>query len=181
MSVNIFHTCIFYMKCSSFKPLIFFYPQNLCTEVDGHEPLITALCVRGDEMYNQEHPDAERVHNLCDRLKKRWQSLKELSQGFEEKLDVGLRAKQYYFDAAEAESWMSEKELFLMGDDLGKDEEHVQKLLKKHQITENAINDYENTIKELEAEAKKMIDEEHVERFVLIITRNLYFELKYLK
>ena len=61
---------------------------------------------------------------------------------------------------------MSEKELFLLGDELGKDEEHVQKLLKKHQTTENAINDYENTIKELEQDAKKMIDEDHVERFV---------------
>ena len=61
---------------------------------------------------------------------------------------------------------MSEQELFLLGDERGKDEEHVQKLLKKHQAIENAINDYEVTIKELGKEAQKMIDEEHVERYV---------------
>ena len=144
---------------------IFFFFKNLRTEVDGHEPLITALCARGDEMLDENHPDANRVRDLCDRLKKEWQSLKDLSVGFQEKLDVGLQAKQFYFDAAEAESWMSEKELFLLGDELGKDEEHVQKLLKKHQTTENAINDYESTIKELERDAKKMIDEDHIERF----------------
>lgn len=143
---------------------LFFSSQNLRTEVEGHEPLITALCVRGDEMLNENHPDADRVRELCDRLKTKWQSLKDLSVGFQEKLDVGLQAKKYYFDAAEAESWMSEKELFLLGDELGKDEEHVQKLLKKHQTTENAIQDYENTIKELEQDAKKMIDEDHIER-----------------
>jgi len=115
-------------------------------------------------MVNDNHPDAEKVQQICADLQTKWDSLKDLSEDFQGKLDVGLQAKKYYFDAAEAESWMSEQELFLLGDERGKDEEHVQKLLKKHQAIENAINDYEDTIKGLGNEAQKMIDEEHVER-----------------
>ena len=130
----------------------------------GHEPLITALERRGDEMIVNNHPDSDALKRLIDALKARWQSLNTLSDEFQGKLDIGLQAKKYYFDAAEAESWMSEKELFLLGDERGKDEEHVQNLLKKHQILEKEINDYDETIKELGDEAKKMIDEEHIER-----------------
>lgn len=137
--------------------------SNLCTEINGHEPLIVALYQRGDEMVNEDHPRAEEVQKLKDDIKVCWDSLKELSDGCQDKLDESLQAKQYFFDAAEAESWMSEKELFLLGDDRGKDEEHVQKMLKKHNAVENAIVDYGDTIEELASVAKALIDEKHPE------------------
>jgi len=156
--------------------------SNLRNEVDGHEPLITALERRGEEMIASNHPDSDALKRLIDALKARWQSLNTLSEDFQGKLDIGLQAKKYYFDAAEAESWMSEKELFLLGDERGKDEEHVQKLLKKHQILEKEINDYEETINKLGDEAKKMIDEEHIESESIQTTQSkiedLYSQLK---
>lgn len=156
--------------------------SNLCTEVDGHEPLITALHLRGEEMVNESHPKAQEVQQLSDALKTKWDNLKELSTDFQGKLDVGLQAKKYYFDATEAESWMSEQELFLLGEERGKDEEQVQKLLKKHQATENAIKDYEDTIKELAKEARKMVDEDHIESESIQLTQSkiedLYSQLK---
>lgn len=115
-------------------------------------------------MINEDHPKADEVKELADGLKSNWSELKDLSNNFQEKLDVGLQAKKYYFDAAEAESWMCEQELFLLGEERGKDEEQVQKILKKHQASEKAINDYEDTIKELGDVAKSMIDEGHIER-----------------
>lgn len=136
--------------------------------MDGHEPLITALYVRGEEMINENHPKATEVNDLSEGLKTSWGEMKDLSNHFQDKLDVGLQAKKYYFDAAEAESWMCEQELFLLGDERGKDEEHVQKMLKKHQAIENAITDYEDTVKQLGDVAKGMIDEGHIERYTNI-------------
>ena len=120
--------------------------------------------VRGEEMANENHPKAAEVQDLSEGLKDKWGALKGLSDDFEGKLGVGLQAKKYYFDAAEAESWISEQELFMLGDDGGKDEEQVQTLLKKHQAVENAIDNYKDTIKELGDVAKGMIDDGHIER-----------------
>ena len=68
--------------------------QNLCTEIDGHEPLIVALYERGDEMINENHPQAEEVRQLKDSLQLRWESLKELSDEHQENLDKSLQSKQ---------------------------------------------------------------------------------------
>lgn len=120
-------------------------------------------------MVNEGHPKAGEITELCDSLTQKWGTLKDLSTTFQDKLDVGLQAQKYYFDAAEAESWMCEQELFLLGDERGKDEEHVQKMLKKHQAIKTAVNDYEGTVNELGSVAKGMIDEDHVERCAAIL------------
>ena len=68
--------------------------QNLCTEIEGHEPLITAVVERGDKMVHEDHPMAEKVELLKESMQLRWDNLKQLSQGHEEKLGESLKAKQ---------------------------------------------------------------------------------------
>jgi len=137
--------------------------SNLCTELDGREPLIMALSERGDEMVSEHHPKAQEVDQLKEHMNARWNSLKTLSDNYQENLDESLQAKQYFFDATEAESWLSEQELFMLGDDRGKDEEQVQKMLKKHQAVEQAIIDYNENVDELANVAKQLVEEEHTE------------------
>lgn len=75
-----------------------------------------------------------------------------------------LRCFQYYYDAAEAESWMSEQELNMMGDERGKDEASASAMLKKHETLEAAIADYSETVNELGDTAKALVESEHPER-----------------
>ena len=71
---------------------------------------------------------------------------------------------QYYYDASEAEAWMSEQELNMIGDERGKDEASALEMLKKHEQREAAINDYADTVKELQETADNLVESGHPER-----------------
>lgn len=70
---------------------------------------------------------------------------------------------QYYFDAAEAEAWMSEQELYMMAEDRAKDELGAQNMMKKHQTLENNVEDYADVVRQLGERSRRLIEEEHPE------------------
>lgn len=72
---------------------------------------------------------------------------------------------QYYFDVTEAEAWMSEQELYMMGDERAKDEIGAQNMMKKHQTLENAIEDYAEVVRHLGERSRNLIETEHPERY----------------
>lgn len=74
---------------------------------------------------------------------------------------------QYFFDANEAESWMSEQELYMMVEDRGKDEISAQNLMKKHETLELAVEDYADTIRQLGETARQLSSEQHPDRLVM--------------
>eukprot|EP00795_Rhopilema_esculentum_P013447 gene13447-4319_t len=156
--------------------------QNLCMEIEGHEPIITALCVNGEEMANGEHPRGEEIQELKDGLVEHLDKLKDLSQNYQTKLDESLLARQYFHDAAEAESWMSEQELYMIGDDRGKDENAAQSLLNKHINLEKAVEDFQEDIDDLRRRSEELVAAEHPESSLIESTqRDLekeYAELK---
>lgn len=71
---------------------------------------------------------------------------------------------QYLFDASEAESWMSEQELYMMVEDRGKDEISAQNLMKKHETLELAVDTYADTIRQLGDIARQLTSENHPQR-----------------
>lgn len=50
------------------------------------------------------------------------------------KLDLSLKAQQFFFEATEIESWMAEKTELVNSSDVGKDENAAIKLLTKHKV-----------------------------------------------
>ena len=60
---------------------------------------------------------------------------------------------------------MSEQELYMMGDDRGKDEPSAGQLIKKHDTIEAAIADYAETVNELGERARNLTDSGHPERY----------------
>lgn len=83
------------------------------------------------------------------------------------KLSQWEKAQQYLFDANEAEAWMSEQELYMMVEDRGKDEISAQNLMKKHEILEQAVDDYAHTIRQLGETVRHLTADEHPLRSVL--------------
>ena len=61
---------------------------------------------------------------------------------------------------------MSEQELYMIGDDRGKDENSVQALIKKHQNVQKTVADFEETIQELGTRSKDLAEANHPERLV---------------
>merc|ERR1712042_297597 len=74
---------------------------------------------------------------------------------------INERVQQFLFDANEAESWMSEQELYMMVEDRGKDEFSAQNLMKKHEILETSVEDYAETVRQLGETARQLIADGH--------------------
>uniref|UniRef100_A0A4D5R949 Spectrin beta chain n=1 Tax=Scolopendra viridis TaxID=118503 RepID=A0A4D5R949_SCOVI len=135
--------------------------QSLRNEIDNHEPRIHLICDNGRKLINEGHEDSEEFEDLIKELLARWQELKDAMDARKGKLLESERVQQYYFDASEAESWMSEQELYMMVDDRGKDEISAQNMMKKHQVLENAVEDYAEIVRQLGETAKDLISEGH--------------------
>ena len=71
---------------------------------------------------------------------------------------------QYFFDASEAEAWMSEQELYMMGEDRAKDEMGANNMLKKHSTLEKTVEDYSETIRSLGERSRILTEENHPDR-----------------
>jgi len=71
---------------------------------------------------------------------------------------------QYFFDAAEAEAWMSEQELYMISEDRAREEMGAANMLKKHGNMERVVEDYADTIRQLGERSRKFLDESHPDR-----------------
>merc|ERR1711971_1304396 len=79
------------------------------------------------------------------------------------------KVQQFFFDANEAEAWMSEQELYMMVEDRGKDEFSAQNLMKKHGTLESTVDDYAETIRQLGETARQLIADEHPKKEAIAV------------
>ncbi|XP_046640195.1 spectrin beta chain-like [Daphnia pulicaria] len=135
--------------------------QSLRTVIDNHEQRIHLVCNNGQKLIDEDHADSEEFSNLIEELLDTWQTLKDAMDNRRAKLLAFIRTQQYFFDASEAESWMSEQELYMMVEDRGKDEISAQNLMKKQQTLELAVEDYAETIRSLGETSTQLITEGH--------------------
>ncbi|XP_049748549.1 spectrin beta chain, non-erythrocytic 2 isoform X1 [Elephas maximus indicus] len=150
--------------------------QTLQKEIQGHEPRIADLKER------QHALGAAAAGPELAELQEMWKRLGRELELRGTRLEEALRAQQFYRDAAEAEAWMGEQELHMMGQEKAKDELSAQAEVKKHQVLEQALADYSQTIHQLAASSQDMIDHDHPESTRLSIRQaqvdKLYASLK---
>ncbi|XP_055703671.1 spectrin beta chain isoform X3 [Phlebotomus papatasi] len=135
--------------------------QSLATEIDNHEPRIHTICNNGQKLIDEGHEDSDEFKDLIRQLTEKWQELKDAIEARRKQLDNSEKIQQYFFDATEAESWMSEQELYMMVEDRGKDEISAQNLMKKHASLEQSVEDYAATIRQLGETARHLTSEQH--------------------
>uniref|UniRef100_A0A452U5T6 Spectrin beta chain n=1 Tax=Ursus maritimus TaxID=29073 RepID=A0A452U5T6_URSMA len=131
--------------------------QTLQKEIQGHEPRIADLTER------QRALGAVAAGPELAELQEMWKRLSRELELRGKRLEAALRAQQFYRDAAEAEAWMGEQELHMMGQEKAKDELSAQAEVKKHQGLEQALADYAQTVHQLAASSQDMIDHDHPE------------------
>ena len=137
--------------------------QSLRTEIDNHENRIKNVVANGKKLIGEGHEDSREFEQLIKELLAEWEDLKNKMNQRKALLLESERAQQFYFDASEAEAWMSEQELYMMVDDRGKDEDSAHNLMKKHESLENAVEDYASTVRQLNDTANRLIGEGHPE------------------
>merc|ERR1711899_417534 len=135
--------------------------QMLQAEIANHEPRISSVMETGQKMIDEGHPEAEKFDRDLSLLTEKWDRLSEMLEARKQKLLVNERVQQFLFDANEAESWMSEQELYMMVEDRGKDEFSAQNLMKKEENLESNVDDNAETIRQLGETARQLIADEH--------------------
>ncbi|XP_050965123.1 spectrin family protein isoform X1 [Labeo rohita] len=142
--------------------------QTLQKEIQGHQPRIDDIQAHGRNMSpgKESEMDRERRAALEGRLaelRELWALLISETEKRNLRLEEANRAQQFYADAAEAEAWMGEQELHMMSEEKAKDEQSALVMVKKHQILEQALEDYAQTIHQLANSSRLMVNSEHPE------------------
>merc|ERR1719175_221583 len=132
-------------------------------EISNHEHRVNAVMESGQKLISEGHPESQKYERDMNNLTEKWARLQELLEQRQKNLLVNEKVQQFLYDANEAESWMSEQELYMMVEDRGKDEFSAQNLMKKHEILETSVEDYAETVRQLGETARQLIADGHPE------------------
>ncbi|XP_063058796.1 spectrin family protein [Engraulis encrasicolus] len=152
--------------------------QTLQKEIQGHQPRIDDILAHGRSIApsssatdggsdgtdgHDTDTTAAALEGRLGELGDQWARLIEETDQRHARLQEANRAQQFYADAAEAEAWMGEQELHMMSEEKAKDEQSAMVMVKKHQILEQALEDYAQTIHQLANSSRHMVTGEHPE------------------
>ncbi|KAM9847521.1 spectrin beta chain, non-erythrocytic 1 isoform 1-T1 [Aulostomus maculatus] len=135
--------------------------QTLQKEIQGHQPRYDDIFERSKHVLREDRPTAELIRQRLAELQSLWEQIRKETEKRHARLSEAHEAQQYYFDAAEAEAWMSEQELYMMSEEKAKDEQSSVAMLKKHQILEQAVEDYADTVHQLSSTSRGLVAAEH--------------------
>ncbi|XP_063047258.1 spectrin beta chain, non-erythrocytic 1-like isoform X3 [Engraulis encrasicolus] len=137
--------------------------QTLQKEIQGHQPRYDDIFERSQNILKADSPNGDAIRQRLGDLRKLWTQIIEEADKRHGRLEEAHKAQQYYFDAAEAEAWMSEQELYMMSEEKAKDEQSSVAMLKKHQIVEQAVEDYAETVHQLSKTSRALVAAGHPE------------------
>ncbi|KAM4771567.1 spectrin beta chain, non-erythrocytic 1 isoform 1-T1 [Rhinophrynus dorsalis] len=137
--------------------------QTLQKEIQGHQHRNDDIFERSKKILEDGSLNAEAIKQRLADLQALWNLLIEETEKRHKRLEESHKAQQYYFDAAEAEAWMSEQELYMMSEEKAKDEQSAVSMLKKHQILEQAVEDYADTVHQLSKTSRALVGDGHPE------------------
>nr|prf beta spectrin (beta fodrin) [Mus musculus] len=138
--------------------------QTLQKEIQGHQPRIDDIFERSQNIITDSSSlNAEAIRQRLADLKQLWGLLIEETEKRHRRLEEAHKAQQYYFDAAEAEAWMSEQELYMMSEKRPRMKQSAVSMLKKHQILEQAVEDYAETVHQLSKTSRALVADSHPE------------------
>ncbi|XP_074649217.1 spectrin beta chain-like isoform X2 [Tubulanus polymorphus] len=135
--------------------------QALQSEIAIHEPIIASVSADGRKMIDRDHFASDEIARRLKNLNGELEDLKKHTEQRMNKLEDALQSQQYYVYVAEAESWIDDKKTLLSSRDYGKDEDTAKALLKKLDAQDLDIENFNNTIRELAATSKKLINQQH--------------------
>ncbi|KAK0173670.1 hypothetical protein PV328_006832 [Microctonus aethiopoides] len=135
--------------------------KKLEAEIVGHQPMIDKTLASGQALIDQVHPERKKIQELCEELDDAWNDLQEKAGERSRALDLSLRAQEFFFEAGEVESWLSEKNDVLSSTDYGRDRDAATKLLTKHKAVELELDSYNGIVTEMGHTAAAMVNAKH--------------------
>jgi spectrin beta len=135
--------------------------RTLRNEYDSHEPTIIQVVDLGLSMIEEGHEQSDEFQEQIDKLNTAWSELNEAIDEQRARIELSEVAQQYFFDANECESWMSEQELYMISEERARDEAGAGNMLKKHANMEKTVEDYAEVVRQLGERARKLVDEKN--------------------
>lgn len=135
--------------------------QVLEAEIHTHEPLIATVVSKGRQMIRNGHFASAEVEIKLQEFQTAFQQLKDLSSVRRLRLLDAVESQMFYSEVSEVEAWMKEKKPFLTSTDCGKDEASVQSLMKKLDVLERDIENFNNNIIKLGKLSQGLIERGH--------------------
>ncbi|CAI9556894.1 unnamed protein product [Staurois parvus] len=138
--------------------------QTLQKEIAGHKPRVDYVINRAETMEGDPEINPQPIKKLRESLQDQWNYLQTATVNREKSLNQSNEAEQYYVDAKEAEAWIDEQQLYMIGDEKSKDEEDEESvvlMLKKHLILQQGIEQYGKNIKDLAEQSQKLLALDH--------------------
>ncbi|CAF1333533.1 unnamed protein product [Rotaria sordida] len=109
-------------------------------------------CIRISQDYSSR---TEKFQERLQQLSDNYIQLKETIKQRRKHIELLENIYQYYYDLNEAEAWFSGQKLYMMSEECDKDELSTQTFVRKQQIMEQTIENYSNTLQELNDKSKK--------------------------
>uniref|UniRef100_A0A3B5LRC2 Uncharacterized protein n=1 Tax=Xiphophorus couchianus TaxID=32473 RepID=A0A3B5LRC2_9TELE len=81
--------------------------QTLQKEIQGHQPRINDILERSRSLLQDKSSNTDLIRQRLADLQQLWKELMEEVEQRHGRLEEAHKAQQYYFDAAEAEAWMT--------------------------------------------------------------------------
>ncbi|XP_066510159.1 spectrin beta chain, non-erythrocytic 5 [Hoplias malabaricus] len=128
--------------------------KALDAEVQSQESLCSGVLSRGQELCRDRHPNERDIQKWIRTLQKQWQQLRDQVMNRKNRLHAAIVIKQYFADAAEANSWLNDRKPLFIDEDYGKDELSTGALLQRHHRLEKEMEAYASEVKRLGEQAK---------------------------
>jgi spectrin beta len=141
--------------------ILFKKHKKLEAEIAGHQPVIDKTLQAGQNLVDLNHVESGKIMDLCGVLQSAWDDLKNKADERAQKLELSLKAQQFFFEANEVESWLNEKADILASTDYGRDRDSATKLLTKHKALELELDTYNNIIAEMGRGAQALVQSKH--------------------
>ncbi|XP_030641786.1 spectrin beta chain, non-erythrocytic 5 [Chanos chanos] len=128
--------------------------KALEVEVQAQESVCSGVVTRGKALCSNRHPNERDIQKWVRTLERQWQQLRDEVTNRRNRLHAATVIKQYFADAEESNSWLSDRKPLLTSEDYGKDEASTIALLQRHLRVEKEMEAYVPEVKRLAEQAK---------------------------
>ncbi|KAI0240930.1 Spectrin alpha chain [Lamellibrachia satsuma] len=133
--------------------------KRIEAEISSHESTIEGVQQTGEKLTAESDLFTEEIAARLQQLTTNWEELKKMTDTRGHKLDESLAYQQFAAGIEEEQSWITEKQHLLSGDDFGDTLATVQGLLKKHDAFETDFQVHQDRFQVIKTDGDKLIDE----------------------
>ncbi|XP_016396675.1 spectrin alpha chain, erythrocytic 1-like [Sinocyclocheilus rhinocerous] len=135
--------------------------QNWKAEIDARGERIDSVKSFGQNLVKSGHSDSAEIKEALHKLKDAKTKLAQAWEDRKKTLDQALKLQIFLGYADQTESWISNREAFLVNEDLGGSLSEVEALQRKHALFENSLEAQMEQVAEVDRCAQHLIQAQH--------------------